>query len=414
MKEEILAFINDPQQLEKLYQTNKAPFKREFNLLYSDIKGTALADFWNERLNYESEDINWGTGSELLLVVIAALIAGVIAKLPAILSLNEEFFYTRNIGFIIFPVLTGYLAWKNNLSTAKIVVIAGLTLAAAIFINLLPNVKNSDTLILSCVHLLLVLWSVAGFAFVGSVQADSGKRLAYLKYNGDLIVITTLIVIAGGILTGLTIGLFSLIGFNIEKFYFENIVIFALPAAPIMGTFLTLTNPQLVGKVSPVIAKIFSPLVLVMLVIYLAAMAFSQKNPYNDRDFLLIFNALLLGVMAIIFFSVAETVTTTKRGGQIWVLALLALVTIIVNCVALSAILFRMSTSGVTPNRAAVFGGNVLILIHLLLVSAQLIRLLTDKVELIAVKKSITNYLPVYCLWAAVVTFLFPFLFGFK
>ncbi len=62
-------------------------------------------------------------------------------------------------------------------------------------------------------------------------------------------------------MTGITIGLFSLLGINIEQFYFENIVIFALPAVPILGTYLIQTNPQLVGKVSPVIAKIFSPLV---------------------------------------------------------------------------------------------------------------------------------------------------------
>jgi len=44
------------------------------------------------------------------------------------------------------------------------------------------------------------------------------KRLGFLKYNGDLVVITTLIVIAGAILSGVTIGLFSLIGFNIKQF----------------------------------------------------------------------------------------------------------------------------------------------------------------------------------------------------
>src|SRR5690606_32941994 len=133
------------------------------------------------------------------------------------------------------------------------------------------------------------------------------KRLGFLKYNGDLIVITTLIMIAGGIMSGVTIGLFSLIGFDNKEFYIENIVFFVLPAAPIIGTYLAQTNPQLVGKVSPVIAKIFSPLVLVMLVIYLIAMIYSGKNLYNDREFLLIFNALLIGVLAIIFFSVAGT-----------------------------------------------------------------------------------------------------------
>ena len=414
MKDEILAHLNDPRQLEKMYRTNKLHFKREFSTLYPELKGNTLADFWNERLNYESDEIKWGTGRELLLVIIASLLAGVIAKLPAFLDISEDFFYPRNIGFIIFPALTAWFAWKNKLSPGNIAFIAGTTLAGLIFINSFTDVKESDTLILSCIHLLLFLWSVLGFAFVGGRQNDDEKRLGFLRYNGDLVVITTLILIAGAILTGITIGLFKLIGFDIEEFYFQNIVIFGLPAVPIAGTYLIRTNPQLVGKVSPVIAKIFSPLVLVMLVIYLVAMVYSGKDPYNDREFLLLFNALLIGVMAIIFFSVAEASKTTKSQAEIGILFLLSVVTIIVNGIALSAILFRISEWGITPNRAAVLGGNVLILINLLLVAVQLFRVISKKANITGVGKVISFYLPIYCLWTIIVTFIFPLLFGFK
>jgi hypothetical protein len=414
MKDEILSHLNDPRQLEKLYRTNKVPFKQAFSILYPQLKGNSVADFWNERLNYESDEISWGSRRELLFVIIASLVAGVIAKLPAILSISEDFFYPRNIGFIIFPLLAAYFAWKNKLSTGKIAFIVGATLVGLIFINSLPDVKQSDTLILSCIHLLLVLWGVSGFAFVGEAGNNDEKRLGFLKYNGDLLVMTALIVIAGAILTGITIGLFHLIGFNIEEFYFQNIVVFGLPAAPILATYLTQTNPQLVGKVSPVIAKIFSPLVLVMLVIYLIAMAFSGKDPYNDREFLLIFNALLIGVMAIIFFSIAEASKTTKSQAETWILFLLSVVTVIVNGIALSAILFRISEWGLTPNRAAVLGSNVLILINLLLVTAQLFRVLSKKANITGVGKAISFYLPIYFVWAIIVTFIFPLLFRFK
>jgi hypothetical protein len=414
MKDEILAHLNDPGHLEKMYRTNKGPFKREFRTLYPELKGNTLADFWNERLNYESDEINWGTGRELLFVIIASLVAGVIAKLPAILSIDEEFFYSRNIGFVVFPLLTVYFAWKNKLSTGKIAFIVGATLAGLIFINFLPNVKKSDTLILSCIHLVLILWSVLGFAFVGGGRNDEEKRLSFLKYNGDLVVMAALIVIAGAITSGITVGLFSLIGFHIEEFYFQNIGVLGLAAVPIVGTYLTQTNPQLVGKVSPVIAKLFSPLVIVMLVVYLIAIVYSGKNPYNNRDFLLIFNALLIGVMAIIFFSVAETSKTNNSYTQIWVLFLLSVVTILVNGVALSAILFRISEWGFTPNRTAVLGGNVLILINLLLVTAQLFRVLSKKDDITGVRKVIAFYLPVYFVWTIIVTFIFPLIFGFK
>jgi hypothetical protein len=415
MKDKIIRYINDPRELEHLYRTNKGQFKREFRALYPDFKGFTLADSWNERLNYQTDDINWGTRRELIFVVLAALVAGVIAKLPAILSINEEFFYPRNAGFVLFPILSVWFAWKSKLSAGKVTFLAAAFLGGLIFINTLPDNPRSDTLILSCIHLAFLLWAVSGFAFAGDQWNSYEKRLGFLKFNGDLVVITTLIVIASGILSVITIGLFSLIGFkDIEQFYFENIVLFGLPAAPILGTYLIQTNPQLVGKVSPVIAKIFSPLVLVMLVIYLVAIITSAKDPYNDRDFLLIYNALLIGVMAIIFFSVAESSGTTKSRAETWTLMLLSVVTIIVNGIALSAIVFRISEGGITPNRVAVLGSNVLILINLLLVTVQLIRVLFRKTDISGVGKTIAFFLPVYYLWAMIVAFLFPFLFGFK
>ena len=414
MKETIRTHINDPKQLEKMYRADKTAFKSEFNALYPELKGTSSADFWYERLHYEGDEIKWGTSKDLLFVVIASLIAGIIAKLPALLSINEDFFYPRNIGFIVFPSLLSYFAWKNKLSASKIAFIVGATLIGLVFINALPNVQKSDTLILSCIHLLLFLWSILGFAFVGERGNDDQKRLNYLSYNGDLVVITTLIVIAGGLMTGITIGLFSLIGFNIEKFYFEYVVVFGLPAAPIVGTYLTRTNPQLVGKVSPVIAKIFSPLVLVMLVIYLIAIVFSGKDPYNDRESLMVFNVLLIGVMAIIFFSIAETAKSIENRREGWVLFLLSVLTVLINGIALSAILFRISEGGMTPNRAAVLGGNILILINLLLVTVQLFKVLSKKDDITKVGKVIASYLPIYFVWIIIVTFLFPLLFGFK
>jgi hypothetical protein len=414
MEQEIQDHLNDPKQLEKMYRKNKAHFKKEFSSVYPAIQGNVIADCWNERLNYESDEINWGSGKDLILLIIACLTAGIIAKFPAIFKIDEELFYSRNIGFIVFPLLTAYFSWKNGLKLGKIALFVVITLVGLVFINLLPNNRSSDTLVLSCIHLVLVQWSVLGFAFVGTTSDAPAKRLGFLKYNGDLVVMTALILIAGGIMSGVTVGLFSLIGLNIEQFYFQNVAIFGLAAAPIVGTYLTQTNPQLVGKVSPVIAKLFSPLVVVMLIVYLIAIVYSGKNPYTDRDFLVIFNALLIGVMAIIFFSVAETARATTNKWQIWVLFLLAILTIIVNCVALSAILFRITEWGITPNRAAVLGGNVLILINLVFVTLQLFKVFSQKSDLANVGRAISAYLPIYFVWAAIVAFIFPFLFGFK
>jgi len=414
MKNDIKNNLDNPVQLEKLYRDNKAIFKRAFNLVFPDIKETKSAQIWNERLNFEAEEISWGTNNELIFVIMASFMAGLIAKIPEFTGLDPEYFYPRNIAFVVFPLLTAYFAWKQKVGTKKLVIVSLAILVSAIYINLLPNNDKSDTLVLACIHLPLLLWAGLGLIFVGNQSNNDQKRLEFLRYNGDLVVMTTILLIAGGLMTGITLGLFELIDLPIKEFYFEYVAIWGLAASPIVGTYLIRTNPQLVNKVSPVIAKVFTPLLLIMLVIYLCAVIFTAKDPYNDRGFLLIFNVLLIGVMAIILFSIAETSKNSDSKMGALTLLGLSIVTIIVNGIALSAIVFRISEWGITPNRLAVLGGNILILANLILVTFRQFQAIKDSSKVEKVENSIASFLPIYIVWAILVTFVFPILFGFK
>ena len=288
MKEEIVNNLNNPQQLEKLYRENKSIFKRELNLIYNDIQENPTAQVWYERLNFENKEISRGTNKELIFIVAAAFIAGLLAKIPEFTTIDTEYFYPRNIAFIIIPLLVIYFSWKQRVQKKVFITGSISILFSVLYINLLPNNDKSDTLTLACIHLPLFLWAVLGFTFVGDNPKNYQKRLDFLRYNGDLAVMTTIILIAGAVLTGITLGLFSLIDIRIGEFYFRYIVVWGLAASPIVATYLVQTNPQLVNKVSPVIAKVFTPLVFVTLVIYLFAIIGTGKDPYNDREFLFI------------------------------------------------------------------------------------------------------------------------------
>lgn len=414
MHNEILSNMNNPCQLEKLYRSNSDEFKKEFSNLYPQVKGNISAEFWKERLSYDSDSISWGTKNEIGLVAILSLLAGIFIKFPSIFSIDEEFFYPRNTSIIVLTVLTAYFAKKNKLASNKIFMIAAMVLITMVYINLLPNNPESNTLILACIHLPLLLWGMFGLSFLGNEPREFLKRLEFLRFNGDLVVMSGLLLIAGGIMTGITFGLFELIGLKIQELYFQYVVIFGLPMVPIVASFLTQNNPQLVNKVSPVIAKLFSPLVLVMLVVYLFAIVILGKDPYNDREFLLIFNLLLVGVMALIFFSVAESANRQKNQFGTWVLLLLAVVTSLVNLIALSAIIYRISEWGISPNRIAVLGANILMFTHLMIVITNLYKSVFQKTELSEVGKSMVLYIPVYIVWAIVVVFFFPLVFGFQ
>lgn len=423
MREEILLNQNDARQLEKLYRGDKPGFKAAFNALYPELPGNPLAEGWYQRLNF-SQDLYepgptqgalvWGTPAERTFVVVASLFAALIAKLPEMFSISDDFFYPRNIGFIVAPVLMAYFAWKNAISWKTRILAILLLVASAVFINWLPQNEKSDTLILSCIHLPLWLWSLLGAAYNGGKWRNGTNWLKFLRYTGELVVMSGLLVLAGGLTSAITINLFRLIGWDIQEFYFQYIVICGLACIPIVATFITRVQPALVSKVPPIIAKLFSPIALVMLVVYLVATLIAGKSPYHDREFLVLFNGLLVSVMALIFFSIAETDQSGSNRAQIVLLFLLSAVTLLVNSIALSAVLFRISEWGLTPNRAAVLGANILMLAHLFYVGLKLFGVLSKKTSLSAVGASLAVFLPLYSIWSAVVIFLFPLIFGYK
>jgi len=185
-------------------------------------------------------------------------------------------------------------------------------------------------------------------------------------------------------------------------------------AAPVVAAFLIEKFPSLVSRTAPLLAAIFSPIVLLTLVIFLITIAVTGKDPYNDRDFLLIFNIMLLGVMVIIIFSVSETSVIKNQKFNAAVLLALSLVTIIIDLIALSAIFYRLGEYGLTPNRLAVLVSNILVLINLALIMADLFRINFQKREFRIVETTVSKYLPVYLIWILIVVFAFPAVFGFN
>lgn len=414
MKQEIINHIDDPAFLEKLYRSNKSLFRESFMAISPEVQGKPATEFWKERLSYDGNSISWGSKQEFLFIFIGCLVAGLIARIPFTFEISSDYFYPRNVGFVVFPVLIGFFAWRNQITRNHLGILAGILSIFALYINLLPDQPESDTLILACLHLPILMWVILGTVYSKNQPNRTAIPLDFLRFNGDALVMSALLGISGAILSGITFGLFSLIGIQIEPFFQKYIVVFGLPAIPILATFLTQTNPQLVNKVSPIIAKLFSPAVLIMLLIYLTAIIYTGKDPYNDRDFLMTFNILLIGVMALIFFSVAENTHKKKAGFDIWILFLLSIVTIVVNGVALSAIIFRISEWGISPNRMAVLGANILILIHLLIVTFQLFKSIRNLSELKEVGKSIVTFIPIYFVWCLLVVFIFPMIFSFQ
>lgn len=411
--------LNHPGELEKLYRSDKKRFEQSFFALYPDIAALPMADYWKARLEFDhqADPGRKVLKRDLLFLIISCVMAGLLIKIPQLAGFDPEkyAFYMKNTGIIVFLGLSTYIFLTNSrLNPGNLIITLWVYVLAALYVNLLPAGEGSDSIILTYIHLPLFLWCLYGVIFIDFDLKERSKRIDYLKYNGDLIILTLLILIGGGVLTAVTIGLFSAIGVHIENFYMENFAIIGLVASPIVATYIIRNFPAITDKLAPIIAQIFSPLVLVTLLVYLIFMIVTGKDPYNDRDFLLVFNLMLLGVMAIVVFSVAGTSTREKQRFNEWILFVLSLLALAVDLVALSAILYRVGEFGFTPNRTAVLGSNLLIFVHLVLIAVDLFMVVRKGKRMKIVEHTIAKYLPLYAIWTLFVTFLLPLLFGGK
>jgi hypothetical protein len=418
MKDRIKEYINNPEKLEQLYRDDRNAFESGFEEAYPGMEKSGLSEYWRIRLDFDKRPgkINKTGLMDIFILISSCLITGFLIKIPDIFNVQlTEIFYTKNAGIIVFFGLTLYISWNDKVFELKrLIPVLATFLILTVYVNLLPSVADSDSINLVYIHLPLLVWSVFGLVYIDFNISDKIRRIGFLRYNGDLAILMAIIVIAGGILTGITIGLFDAIGINIENFYMKNIAIVGAVSVPIVAAYITKNYTVLTNKITPVIANIFSPLVLLTAVIFLIALAISGKDPYSDREFLLIFNIMLLGVMAVIVFSISETSATGKHKFNEMILFILSIITVIIDLIALSAIFYRLGAYGITPNRLAVLGSNILILGNLALIIIDLYKVNFKKVIIREVEITIAKYLPVYLIWILFVVFGFPLIFGMK
>ena len=412
MKQKINDNINDPEALERLYRENRRDFAREFPGIAGDSDSDLLR-FWKIRLAYEPGTAGTFSFSELTRVIVISLLTAILVKLPVIFTaINETSFYTRDLAVIAFSGLILYTILQNKIKMKWMIIYGALVLMLLLYVNLLPN-RESDSLTIALIHIPLFLWCLFGAAYISFDLSDTGKRMEFIRFNGELLTMTGLLLITGGILTAITIGLFEAIGVNIEKTFFDFIVIPGSTISPILASFLIKLYPDITRRIVPVIARVFTPIVLATLIIYLVSLAFSGIRITEDRNLLIVFNVMLVAVTAIIVFSVTELDKSKSRNINVLILLILAIVTLVINSLAVTAIITRL-TYGITPNRIVVLATNVLVFVNLILIAKDLFRSWPDAQKLVSVERTVSQYLTVYFLWTVFAVFILPAIFKFN
>ncbi|MFZ8929282.1 MAG: hypothetical protein ACO2YY_08850 [Pseudohongiellaceae bacterium] len=404
----------DAITLERQYQNSPYEFRKWFNKTFSENPENPLLLAWNARLNYQPSHLRDTPASRnlLLLTILISFVSWAIAKAPSYINLNGEWFYIRFIPFLVIGTLVYYFHINEKLNKGLILksAVAGLTMFTVLL--LLPYRPNSDSIRMALIHMPYVLLSLLGFTFCKGQWRSLDQRLNFLRFGGELVIYSGLVLLGGFVFSALTINLFEMISVDIEQWYFSNVGMWGAMSAPLIASWIWDQLLERDSRIAPILANIFSPLFLLMTGFYLAALLGRGQSPFEDRESLIVFNGLLMVVWGISVFSI------TGRGGKfskVLDLTNLSLVgvTLIIDAIALAAIVYRTFTMGITPNRVAVTGANLLIFIHLIWISFEYAREFRGAGSIKVIKTTIARYLPVYTAWSMFVVVVLPLMFWF-
>jgi len=354
---------------------------------------------------------------DLIFLVVLAISAGLLTELTRLFGISfreDEIFYLKNASFFVLPFITIFFIRKKHIPLPAFISVVLTFSLTLLFINLYPFSEKSHTLFLSTVHLPLFLWFFTGIAYTGSEWRDASRAMDFLRFSGEVFIYGTLLFCGIFVISGLNMLLFESIGINAEKYVIEHFAVPVAAASPVIAAYLVDQKKSVVENFAPILARIFAPLLLCVMLVFLGVMAALRKSPFLERDFLIGFDFMLILVLGIVFYIISTRKETNVPEIYDWISLLLITVALIIDVIALSAIVFRLSSFGVSPNKLAALGENVLVFVNLLGMAYLYVRFFRRKISFVLLEKWQTRLLPVYALWLGIVGLIFPLIFSFK
>ena len=417
MEQRIRDSLTRPEYLEHLYNENKKQFKESFAKVIIHQPSTELIRFWQTRLLFAQEQIEKYSNLKLNLIplFISIIFVAFFIRLADIFSFTpvaSEMYQFRNPAIIVFLGLTIYGLLVNE--RRDLTVTLGFVLVyilLALQLNSLPQFSRNQILPLAIIHSPIICWFLYGMAINSKGINNREYWMKFLRYNGDLIVFSGLILICWLIIFGVTTYLLDTLDYKYSMLFLEKLLVVAAAVTPLIACFATERMPILGNKIVPLIARIFNPIVLIVLVIYMIIFVEAGRNLFSEREFLMLFNVILFSVLAIILFSLSNIAERGTDKYRLLILYLLTLFSCSLNLIGLSAIIYRLINYGLTPNRVALVAMNLLVFGNLIKIGIDLLLVHSGKKSLEKVSLGIAGYLPLYGIWALAVVVLFPLIF---
>jgi hypothetical protein len=376
---------------------------------------------WKQLVMAPETDAPANTGRNELFVVLGLAVAAALAvKMPALLGHpidpNAEFplFYGRNASLFAFPLVAVYFLWKRGSDGINGIWIAMPFVAGVVLANVFPFPERSNTEVLTVLHLPIALWLPVGFAYAGGRWFHDGGRMNFVRFSGELAIYYVLIALGGFVVILFTFMMFRAIEINPDWFVAGWLIPCGAAGAVLIGSWLVEAKQSVIENMAPVLTRLFTPLFTVLLLVFLATMAWTGSPINVKREVLIGFDLLLTVVVGLVLYAASARDPQAAPGLFDSLQLLLVVSALVVNGVALWAIAARISEFGFTPNRVAALGENVVLLVNLTWSAWLYARFLRHRSSFAVLERWQIAYLPVFSVWAALVVLVFPPLFGYR
>ncbi|MBG6217464.1 hypothetical protein IWX75_001919 [Arthrobacter sp. CAN_A6] len=360
----------------------------------------------------EADDAGAPPWRELALVLVLAVGAGIAVK-AGLSWLDDGAALGRNLGLFVFPFLAAYFGWKRRLTVHVVATLLVPFAALAVVLNVYPFASGGSTELLAVLHAPVVLWLLAGVAYVGGRLRSDRRRMDFVRFTGELAIYYTLLALGGAVLIGLTLATLQLMGIDFEPVLEDWILPFAVPGALVVAAWLVEAKQNVVENIAPVLTRVFTPLTIIMLLALLAVLTTAGGLAAIDRELLILMDAILVLVLCLLLYSISARDPLAAPGLFDALQLVLVLAALAVDAVMLTAMLTRIAEFGFSPNKIAALGLNLLLLVHLVRAAWLTAGFLRGRRTFAALEHWQTRYLPVYGAWAAVVVVVFPPVFSF-
>ncbi|MEU7673757.1 permease prefix domain 1-containing protein [Micromonospora taraxaci] len=360
-----------------------------------------------------------GTRSRRDLWAMLACAAGAVAsvKVPALFGLgfdDDGSFYARNFALFALPWLAAFLAWRRGARRSVIVTLVALFVLGAVAANVYPLADDSQSIVVTSIHLPIALWLVVGLAYVADDWRSSRRRMDFIRFTGEWFIYLVLMGLGGGVLSAFLFNTFAAIGIAPEEFISQWLLPCGAAAAVVVAGWLVEAKQSVVENIAPVLTQLFTPLFTAALLAFLVAVVWTSHGIDVERETLILFDLLLVVVLGLLLYSLSARDPLAPPGPFDKLQLALVVSALAIDVLVLVEITGRITDDyGSTPNRAAALGENVILLVNLAWSAWLLLTFIRRRAPFAALERWQTGYLPVYAGWAWFVVLVFPPLFAY-